>query len=104
MSKNNIFDLVGVENKESEEAWKKEWQGMPEFIQEKKEEYAKIIFRFDNEEDLQNFAKLIGQKLTKNTKSAWHPQLIRGVDSNKRYVDVGNDVVVPTLLDINKPK
>jgi hypothetical protein len=69
------------------EEWKEHWKDMPEFIQEKQEPYAKIIFRFNNEGDLQEFAELIGQKLTKKTKSAWHPQLIRGLDSNKRYSD-----------------
>jgi len=49
------------------------WCGMPEFQQEKQEPYAKIIFRFENEADLQEFAELIGQKLTKKTKSSWHP-------------------------------
>lgn len=67
--------------------WEKEWKGMPEFIQEKQEPYAKIIFRFNNEEDLQEFAQLIGQKLTSKTKSAWHPKLERGKNRNKRYVD-----------------
>lgn len=62
-----------------------EWEGMPEFIQEKKEAYSKIIVRFDNEDDLQEFAKMIGQKLTNKTKSIWHPLLIRGVNSKKRY-------------------
>lgn len=56
-----------------ENSWKKEWKGMPEFVQEKQEAYAKIIFRFENEEDLQAFAQLIGQKLTKKTKSSWYP-------------------------------
>lgn len=97
--KNNIFGMLGISEKEREDSWKGEWEGMPEFVQEKKEEYAKIIFRFNNEEDLQEFAKLIGQKLTNKTKSAWHPQLVRGVDSNKRYVDVGENVTVPSLLD-----
>jgi len=49
------------------------WHGMPDFKQEKKEPYAKIIFRFENEEDLQQFAKMINQKLTSKTKSSWHP-------------------------------
>lgn len=62
-----------------------EWEGMPEFIQEKKEAYSKIIVRFDNEDDLQEFAKMIGQKLTNKTKSIWHPKLVRGINSNKRY-------------------
>ena len=49
------------------------WSGMPEFVQLKKEPYSKIIFRFDNEHDLQEFAELIGQKLTSKTKRSWHP-------------------------------
>jgi len=53
--------------------WQKEWKDMPEFVQEKKEPYSKIIVRFDSEEDLQEFAKLIGQKLTNKTKSIWYP-------------------------------
>ena len=67
--------------------WKKEWLDMPEFKQEKKEAHAKIIIRFDNENDLQEFSKLIGQPLTNKTKSIWYPKLIRGLNSNKRYVD-----------------
>jgi len=49
-----------------------EWVGMPEFIQEKKPEQM-IKVRFENDEDLQDFARLIGQKLTDRTKSIWHP-------------------------------
>jgi len=49
------------------------WEGMPEFIQEKKEPFSKIIFRFESEDDLNEFAELIGQKLTPKTKSAWYP-------------------------------
>ena len=67
--------------------WKKEWLDMPEFKQEKKEAYAKIIIRFDNENELQEFAKLIDQPLTNKTKSIWYHKLIRGLNSNKRYVD-----------------
>jgi hypothetical protein len=58
---------------ENEKEWQKEWVGMPEFVQEKKEPYAKIIIRFESEEHLQEFAKIIGQKLTNKTKSIWHP-------------------------------
>ncbi len=72
---------------EEPENWQKEWEGMPEFIQEKQKPHAQIIVRFANEEDLQEFAKLIGQKLTKKSKSIWHPQLVRGINSNKRFVD-----------------
>jgi hypothetical protein len=64
----NLFELD-----EKEPDWKSEWKDMPEFVQDKKDSYAKIIIRFNNEEDLQSFAKLIGQKLTKKTKSIWFP-------------------------------
>jgi len=59
--------------KKETSSWREEWKDMPEFIQEKQEPHAKIIFRFDSEKDLQEFAELIGQKLTKKTKSAWYP-------------------------------
>lgn len=62
-------DLIEIKEIEKDN----EWDGMPEFIQEKKEEYSKIIVRFKSEEDLQNFAQLIGQTLTNKTKSIWHP-------------------------------
>lgn len=63
------------------------WQDMPEFKQEKKKEYQKLIVRFDNEEDVEEFSKLIGQKITPKTKSIWHPKLERGKDAELRYVD-----------------
>lgn len=64
-----------------------EWKNMPEFVQDKQEPFAKIIVRFNSQEDLDEFSKLIGQKLTPKTKSIWHPQLVRGINSAKRYVD-----------------
>lgn len=70
-----------------EESFREEWQNMPEFIQGKQEPYAKIIVRFSCKKDLEDFAKIISQKLTPNTKSIWHPQLTRGLNSNLRYVD-----------------
>ena len=57
--------------------WEDEWQDMPEFVQEKQEPYAKLIIRFRNEKDLQEFAEKIGQNITNKTKSIWHPKLDR---------------------------
>lgn len=65
----------------------KEWQDMPEFVQEQQKPFSKIIVRCETEEDLQEFAELIGQKLTPKTKSIWHPKLVRGKNSHKRYKD-----------------
>jgi len=67
-----------------------EWKGMPDFDQEKSEPFSKIIVRFETEEDLKDFEKLIGQPLTPLTKSIWHPKLERGKDSNVRYIDENN--------------
>jgi|Laugrefa1bdmlbdn_1035148.scaffolds.fasta_scaffold00005_38 hypothetical protein len=50
-----------------------EWWGMPEFVQEKQKPFAKVICRFETQEDLDAFAALIGQKLTPKTKSIWYP-------------------------------
>jgi len=49
------------------------WTDMPEFIQEKQAPFAQITVRFNSEKDLNEFAKMIGQKLTPKTKSIWHP-------------------------------
>lgn len=65
----------------------KEWVGMPEFIQEKKEPFAKIIFRFETEEDLQEFSELIDQKLTSKTKSAWYPYRSHFREVRKEWTD-----------------
>lgn len=79
---NNLFDIDA-----KEPDWVKEWQGMPEFLQTKKDkEYTKITVRFSCKEDLDNFSKLIGQKLTVKTKSIWHPSIERGLNANKIYV------------------
>ena len=50
-----------------------DWVGMPEFVQEKKEPYKILIVRFETEQGYKDFAQLIEQKLTKKTKSIWHP-------------------------------
>ena len=47
----------------------KEWQGMPEFMQNEEGIYQKIIVSFDTEEDVAKFAKLINQQITEKTHS-----------------------------------
>jgi len=64
-----------------------EWVGMPEFVQEGKEPFSKITVRFETEKDLQDFAELIGQKLTSKTKSIWHPFKSHWGAKKKVYID-----------------
>ena len=63
------------------------WRGMPEFIQEKQEPFSKIIIRFETENDLKEFAELIGQKLSPKTKSIWHPFKSHWGAPKKTYKD-----------------
>ena len=53
--------------------WEFNWVNMPEFVQEKKTAFSQLVVRFETQEDLDSFAKIIGQKLTPKTKSIWHP-------------------------------
>ena len=66
--------------------WKKEWQNMPEYNQEDLEPIKQLIISFDSYEDYFNFGKLVDQKLTKKTKSIWHPKLKKTTFTNLRYI------------------
>jgi hypothetical protein len=64
-----------------------EWKNMPEFVQQKQEPYSKLIIRFETQQDLEEFSKLINQKLTKKTKSIWFPFKSHWGLSKKGWVD-----------------
>ena len=57
--------------------WKKEWVGMPEFVQEDLNAVQQVIINFATKDDVQAFAELIGQKLTSKTQSVWYPKAER---------------------------
>lgn len=66
--------------------WREHWVGMPEFVQERQREYAKITVRFRNQGDLDDFARLIRQKLNKNSQCTWYPELVIDKAKRKKYV------------------
>ena len=74
----NLFD---------KDDWRNHWVGMPEFVQEQKREYAKLIIRFRNEEDLQKFAALIGQSLNRKSQCTWYPELVSNKNLVRKYID-----------------
>jgi len=76
-------DLFGEEIRDS----KDEWKGMPEFVQEKEEPYQKIIIRFGSKEDVDEFARLIAQKITHKTKSIWFPFKSHWGKTKKEWVN-----------------
>lgn len=71
------------------EDWKDYWGGMPEFVCEEQKLFAKISVCFRNQEDLDRFAKLIGQRLNRRSQSTWFPE-IKFEDHMARYVDKEN--------------
>ena len=68
------------------EEWKKEWQDMHEFEMEDLSSFRKIVVHFRNQEDIDKFAELIGQKITK-APSLWYPEWKKRRYADKRYVD-----------------
>ena len=62
-----------------------EWVGMPDFEQEDNMPKNRIMVSFENDEDRIEFGKLIGQNITKDTKSIWHPKLTIDKVKDLRY-------------------
>lgn len=90
--KSNLADLLGIEPKSEKEAedWyakaNKMYSGVSDFVNESATP-RKILVSFETEEDVQEFAKLIGQKITDKTKSIWFPY--KGIEKqlHKAWVD-----------------
>jgi hypothetical protein len=69
------------------EAWKEEWDGMPEFEQKNLLPEYSVKVNFVSVEDLKKFAELIQQPLTTKTSSIWFPAQTKADLKNKVYVD-----------------
>lgn len=67
--------------------WRKEWQDMPEFEQEDLAPHRTVFVHFRNDADVEEFEKLIGQKLTPKQKAVWFPPKDKKTYVDKRYVD-----------------
>lgn len=65
-------------------SWIEEWKDMPEFIQEDKKPIKTIKVHFETEEDMENFSRLVGKKITEKTKGFIFPVKKKDV---KRYCD-----------------
>jgi hypothetical protein len=66
---NQTEDLFGDDTFD----WQKEWQGMPEFVQENLQEIHSITVHFVNIEDMKQFSELVGKNITFTTKSMLFP-------------------------------
>lgn len=72
MKKENIQSLF--EKEDVPFAWEKEWNGMPEYKMDDKTPVQQIIISFKSYEDAKKFGELLGQKVSKKTKSLWYPK------------------------------
>jgi hypothetical protein len=81
-----MLDEFGVE-----ENWKEHWVGMPEYVQKDETPHQQIIVSFRSEQDVKDFAQLIGQKLTYKTKSVWFPPYKLEKPSNFLYINEQQD-------------
>ena len=73
--------------------WKEHWKEMPEYEHKDLQPEFQLIVSFENYEDLQAFAKLVDQKITKKTPSIWYPELKwEKVIGLKQYADENRDV------------
>jgi hypothetical protein len=64
-----MSDLFGDE----EFDWQKEWQGMPEFVQDDMKSISSVVVNFLTVEDMNAFSELIGKRITFTTKSVLFP-------------------------------
>ena len=62
-----------------------EWQGMPEFEQDDKSGFRKIIVHFNDQAGVDQFAALVGQKLSDKTRYMWFPEAELDKTANLRY-------------------
>lgn len=65
----------------------KEWKGMPECKSDDLEPWKQVIVSFKNREAMEQFSKLIGQKVIFTTPSIWFPKNEVVEVKNMRYVD-----------------
>ena len=87
-NKDKQSGLFGDKFMEAE--WKREWQNMPEFIQEDLKPFQQIIISFMFSEDVEEFSKLINQSTTSITKSLWFPNMNRIAPIDYLYIHKDN--------------
>ena len=72
---------------EVESNWEKEWKDMPEYNQVRFDPVRTITICFKNEEDIEKFAKCIGQKIYPMYNNYWYPKLNMPTRSGGKYED-----------------
>ena len=102
------LELAQADLANEREPWWELWQGMPEFVQRDLEPWRSVTVHFENRAALDDFARLIGQKVPMGDRRAstlWHPQADKGKYANKRYacLEAVDEPWVSCLCDLQGP-
>jgi hypothetical protein len=80
MKNNLLFD-------DFENEWQKEWKDMPEFNMKPEVPILTIKINFKSKEAVEEFSKLINQRVSFNTENYWYPKLNRNSSTELKYYD-----------------
>lgn len=65
------FGVPGLHEFSSDEEW--EWANMPDYNSNKGGGIQVLIVHFETQADVDEFAKLVDQKISSKTKAIWYP-------------------------------
>jgi hypothetical protein len=71
---------------EIEPSWVDYWKGMPEFAQKDLSPSQTVYVHFRNDDDRNDFARLVGQTITSSTRSIWYPKAEIATYIDKAFV------------------
>ena len=74
--------------KPSGDDWRNHWRDMPEFRQGDLTPLKTLYVHFANQEDVERFAKLVGQNITLKTRFIWYPKTERQAESEPETAEV----------------
>jgi ParB-like chromosome segregation protein Spo0J len=86
------LELTGFTVAELDQLWadendpNREWEGMPEFVQQSRMAFRSIIVHLAGPEDVEKFAKLVKQPVGEKTRWIWYPPQPRAQHENKQFV------------------
>jgi hypothetical protein len=91
-SKRTVETKLGPkEEPESKDDWQNHWKGMPEFIQDDLTPFKTIHVHFEKQKDVDKFAKLVGQKITPQTRYIYYPERQKDCYVDKAYLATDPD-------------
>jgi hypothetical protein len=78
---------IDTPEKASEAWWADIWRGMPEFLNRDLSAQQQLIINFRSQEDVQEFARLIGQRIGPRQQPIWYPAADIVHEIDWRYAD-----------------